>query len=206
MDLNGSVSRRIRNVIKTIGWVSTGFPVPSPDFVKRKVLLRHGRSDVWVETGTYLGDTTEFFSKIANVVYTLEPSDFLFENAAKRFGSKSKVKVLHGTSEEKLTEVIELILHSEHKIISFWLDGHYSAGNTFKGLHDTPVMFELKIIEALLQSSNEVRIFIDDVRCFDPSKLEYSTYPAISELINWCQAHHMSWQIEHDILIITKTP
>ncbi len=206
MFLTKSATRKIREIFKITKWVLTGFSVPSPDFVKRKVLSRDGRSDVWIETGTYLGDTTGFLTKIAKEVYSLEPSKFLFENAIKRFSSNSRVKLFNGTSEEKLAEVIELILQSEHKIISFWLDGHYSAGKTFQGPNDTPIMFELKMIEALLTTRREVRLYIDDVRCFDPSKLEYSTYPSLREIIHWCQTHRMSWRIEHDILIVTKSP
>ena len=183
-------------------WVQSGFPSPAPDFVKHRVLMRHGRSDAWIETGTYLGDTTKFLSKRAKIVYSLEPSEELYLSAIKRFQASQKIRIVNGTSEEKLREVINLILPLDFKHISFWLDGHYSAGNTYHGPNDTPVVTELEIISEYLDLAWDVTIFIDDVRCFNSKLLEYASYPSLDLLVNWCKKNHMNWNIEHDILII----
>jgi hypothetical protein len=194
------VSNKLRKILKLIMWVQSGFPSPAPDFVKHRVLMRHGMSDAWIETGTYLGDTTKFLSKKAKIVYSLEPSEKLYLGAIKRFQASQKIRIVNGTSEEKLREVINLILPLGFKHISFWLDGHYSAGNTYQGPNDTPVLNELEIISEYLDL--DVTIFIDDVRCFNSNLLEYASYPSLDLLINWCNTNHKIWNIEHDILII----
>jgi hypothetical protein len=64
----------------------------------------------------------------------------------------------------------------------FWLDGHYSGGDTAKGYEDTPIYRELEHI--LNDSRNEHVIIIDDARLFgtDP------TYPSIEELSDFIHA------------------
>ena len=48
---------------------------PPPHFIKQSLLLRHGiPKSVWVETGTYLGQTTKFLSENFNYVHSIEPS------------------------------------------------------------------------------------------------------------------------------------
>jgi predicted O-methyltransferase YrrM len=54
--------------------------------VKWQVLLNHSIPNaIWIETGTYLGDTTHLLSKHAKFVYTLEPEPTLFRKAEDRF-------------------------------------------------------------------------------------------------------------------------
>jgi hypothetical protein len=197
-----AMSGKLRKILKVLLWIQSGFPTPAPDFVKHKVLMRHGKSDAWIETGTYLGDTTKFLAKSSKIVYSLEPSQNLYLDAKRRFQASPIIKIVKGTSEEKLREVISLIIPLGYKHISFWLDGHYSAGNTYQGPNDTPVIIELEIISEYLNSALELTIFIDDVRCFNSNLLEYASYPSLHLLIDWCKSNQMSWNIEHDILII----
>ena len=47
---------------------------PAPHFIKQSLLLRHGiNNSVWVETGTYLGQTTKFLSEHFSFVHSIEP-------------------------------------------------------------------------------------------------------------------------------------
>jgi predicted O-methyltransferase YrrM len=69
-------------------WSRNGWAAPAPAVVKREVLLRYGiQSAVWIETGTYLGETSSFLAKNMNSkqVYSLEPSPELFEFAVKKW-------------------------------------------------------------------------------------------------------------------------
>ncbi len=113
--------------------------MPCPTHVKWEVLRRYGGEDrVWIETGTYYGDTTAFLAEFASHVYTIEPSPTLAAGARQRFTSRTKVSVVEGTSESAL----ELVLGRVSGNVSFWLDGHFSAGVTFKGAQDTPILAE----------------------------------------------------------------
>ena len=88
--------------------------------------------------------------------------------------------------------------------INFWLDGHYSAGATFKGLKDCPVEEELMAIESNIANFNDLSILIDDVRCFLPSNVTHSDYPTTDYLVDWARRMNLFWRIEHDIFIMLK--
>ena len=86
--------------------------------------------------------------------------------------------------------------------MNFWLDGHFSAGATFQGELDTPIISELDAIAANLPNLLPIAILIDDVRCFDPTLPEYATYPPLDVLVDWARKHDLRWHIEHDIMIM----
>ena len=88
--------------------------------------------------------------------------------------------------------------------INFWLDGHYSAGKTFKGEKDCPIEDELNAIEENLENFAKISILIDDIRLFLPKSSNYSDYHSIDYLIDWARRLNMRWRIEHDIFIIQK--
>lgn len=177
-------------------WKRRGFASPSPHAIKQAILLRNGFADgTWVETGTYLGQTTELLSKNGKQVFSIEPEPTLFSNASTYFKSFSNVKIIEGTSEEIFPTLLPQLSGS----VNFWLDGHYSAGVTFKGKQDTPVLDEMKVIEENKHRFRNLCVLIDDVRCFNPNLPEYATYPHVEELIAWAKRNDLNWHIEHDI-------
>ena len=180
------------------------FPTPSAQNVKIKTLLRYGGSGVWVETGTYLGVTAENLASAVSQVHTIEPSHELFEIARKRLDSLSNVTQYRGTSEETLSHVLSDLQINRCDEVNFWLDGHYSAGNTFRGLDETPIHHELSVIEKFMGEFSAVNIFIDDVRCFQPSTEEYESYPPLRSIMQWAKEHSMKSLLVHDILIMKK--
>jgi hypothetical protein len=179
-------------------WADRKFAAPSPHFVKQRVLLRNGLPDAtWVETGTFMGDTTSVLSRVAKMVYSIEPEATLFSRAEERFRSARNIRIINGLSEEILPKLLPTISGD----ICFWLDGHYSAGITFKGPQDTPIIDELTVIGQNIGRMNKIAVMIDDVRCFDPQNPEYSTYPPVDVLVDWARKHNLVWHIEHDIFI-----
>src|SRR5205814_7103597 len=120
------------------------------------------------------------------MVYSIEPEPALFSKAEQRFSNTSNVKIIKGLSEEVLTKLLPTIGGN----ICFWLDGHYSAGITFKGPQETPIMDELTIIGRHLSQINKVVVIIDDVRCFDPTNPEFSAYPPVDALVDWARGHN----------------
>ncbi len=177
-------------------WEQREFAAPSPHFIKQAVLLRNGlKNATWVETGTFRGATTQVLSRVAKMVYSIEPEPSLFSEADKLFKNRNNVKILNGLSEE----VFPTLIPDLRGDICFWLDGHYSAGVTFKGPQDTPITNELAIIGDNLHNMNQVVVMVDDVRCFNPSLPDFSTYPSIDFLVDWAREHKLKWHIEHDI-------
>ena len=179
-------------------WADREFAAPSPHFVKQKVLLRNGLRDAtWVETGTFMGDTTSVLSKVAKMVYSIEPEPTLFSNAEQKFSNTSNVKIIKGLSEDVLPKLLPRISGN----ICFWLDGHYSTGITFKGTQDTPIISELTVIERNMTQMSKMVVMVDDIRCFDPRNPEFSAYPPVDVLVDWARKHNLTWHIEHDIFI-----
>jgi len=179
-------------------WVQRQYASPSPAHIKRDVLQRVGFANaVWVETGTFLGDTAELLSTQAKFVYTIEPERTLFEKAAARFAGSSKVKPICGLSEE----VFPSLLPTLSGTVNFWLDGHYSGGITHQGPTDCPVREELLNIQNNLFRFAKVAVLIDDVRCFDPSIPAYADYPSLDYLVDWARENNLRWNIEHDIFV-----
>ena len=195
-------ARIVANWATTIDWAQKGFASPSPIFVKHSCLKRNGYPNAtWVETGTYLGETTSFLSKLARKVFSIEPEPALFSNAKLLFGKKKNVEILNGTSEDILPSLLPKISGD----VNFWLDGHYSMGITYKGERDTPIIQELAAISDNFSHFDKVCVLIDDVRCFNPQIDEYSTYPHIDTLIIWAKKHQLTWHIEHDIFVAKTT-
>lgn len=114
-----------------------------------------------VETGTYLGDSTAVASAIFPVVYSIELSEHLAMRAARRFAGNDHVHVLVGDSASVLASVVPRLSGPT----LFWLDGHYSEGNTARGSTNTPILQELRVIAA--SGRKDAIILIDDLRLFD---------------------------------------
>lgn len=181
-------------------WRKKDFLDNSPQFVKQKVFLKYGIKDaVWVETGTYLGTTTNYLSGLFPHVYSVEPEAKLYEAAYKRFKGRN-VSLLNDVSENVFPSLLPKLSGN----INFWLDGHYSAGITFKGEKDCPVEDELIAIEQNCDNFNKISILIDDVRCFLPNNSLYTDYPSIDYLVDWARRMNFQWRIEHDIFIMQK--
>lgn len=180
-------------------WKKRNFSENAPQVVKQYIFEKYEiPGALWVETGTFHGSTTEFLAGRSPHVHTIEPSTDLYNAARERLRDQN-ITFYNGVSED----VLPRLLPNLSGDINFWLDGHYSAGETFKGEKDCPVEDELRAIEENLGNFNKISILIDDVRCFLPSSsAEYNDYPSIDYLVDWARQFNMHWRIEQDIFII----
>lgn len=187
-----------------VQWSKANFRVPTPQFIKTSVFQKYtDNSTVWVETGTYKGTSTQFFSKYSKFVHTIEPEYnhyFSTKTELKDKGYKN-IKFYNGTSEEMLNKILNDI---ECEKLSMWLDGHWSGGDTFLGENPTPLLEELKIIEKYFQKFEKISILIDDIRDFNNNLEPNNNYPDKNALIKWGLDNKFSWEIEYDILIFTN--
>jgi hypothetical protein len=190
------VARRLKDKRQ---WASRDYSMPAPPQVKHQVLARYDQGGTWVETGTFLGDTTAFLAKGNRRVVSIEPSALLVERAQKRFANSSQVRIIKGTSEE----VFEDLISDLSGPVSFWLDGHFSQGLTFQSSLDTPIVEELTAIGKHLNHLYPISVLVDDVRCFDP--LVDAGYPHRRVLIEWAEKAQLNWCIEHDIFVAWST-
>jgi hypothetical protein len=140
-------------------------------------------------------------ASVAKRVITIEPEPGLFKRAQTRFKGNQRISVLHGLSENIIPEILRDLSGTT---CCFWLDGHYSAGITHQGPQDTPIREELSAIGDALQQLGDIAVFIDDLRCFEPSDPQFKHYPDRNFLVDWARLHRLSWHIEHDIFVAKR--
>ena len=193
------LARMAKGVVETkLMWPAGSYGVPVPSLVKRAVIGRYCLPDrTWIETGTYLGDTTRFLADRSKLVYSIEPDPILFLNARNRFLFTSNIEVVHGTSENALAGLIDRVSGD----VAFWLDGHFSAGISFKGENATPIEHELATISSRLDRLSNVTVLIDDFRCFPSRRDPTSSYPSRGSLVDWAEGHGLAWDVCLDVFL-----
>ncbi len=147
----------------------------------------------WIETGTYLAETTSEMALIAPRVFTIEPKVQFVQAARAKLSIHSHVTVLDGLSENELPPLLASL---ESEAVTLWLDGHWSSGNTFLGPLPTPIVQELEAVVSHGSRFKEVSVAVDDVRCFEQKELGF---PGVEYLCEWAESLEFKWVIEHDI-------
>jgi len=137
---------------------------------------------IFVETGTYMGETTKVASSLFEKVHTIEIAPHFYQRAKTIF-STTNVTCHLGDSSIVLKDICPTL----DKPTCFWLDGHWSAGNTGKGIKSVPLYEELEII--MNMCSQVCVILIDDCRLFGKTDPYVDGWEAISvekilELVN----------------------
>lgn len=166
----------LRSMPDIFRWIKSGCRCFAPHPIKMIVVnsyLKYYSMDIFVETGTYIGDTLGYIADSGVQCISIELSKELYGAACKRFRRYKNVRLIEGDSGKKLPEVLNTI----NKPALFWLDGHYSFGVTAKAETDTPVSIELNAI--LSHPIKKHVILIDDARCFDGTK----NYPHLDNLL-----------------------
>jgi hypothetical protein len=177
-------------------WLVTGKPVPPPHFVKQLAIRRYGKIyslSTLIETGTFQGDMVVAQRSHFKRIISIELSRDHFERAKGRFKNDPNIEILPGDSGVLLKEIVPTL--SQPSL--FWLDGHYSGGNTAKGGSATPILKELETIFA--SKVNHV-VLIDDARLFSGSD-DYPTIGSLKALVT-----RNGWEISvlDDIIRVTR--
>jgi hypothetical protein len=117
-------------------------------------------NSVFIETGSYVGDGIQAaldsgFQK----VFSIEIVDRFYQHCLKRFEHDPRVELRRGDS----VEILPILLKwNVVEPATFWLDAHYSGGDTAWGSQRIPILKELEII-----GQHEIKthtILIDDMR------------------------------------------
>jgi hypothetical protein len=177
---------------------------PPPYEIKRQIIklfLMKYNVKTAIETGTFLGDTTQFLSECCDRVYSIELAEELAANAQCRFINNPRIAIIHGDSSDRIPELLRTVVGPK----LFWLDGHFSGTCyqhetkivTARGTLDTPIVAELK---SILSDSNTHVILIDDARLFTG----LSEYPTIRYIKSLCKLspHKYVVSVDDDIIRI----
>lgn len=142
-------------------------------------LARLNDATVFVETGTFRGETTRWASQYFGSVYTIEKAEGLYSLYNRELAQLKGVKPLWGDSRNLLPSVIAEI-GARNAI--FWLDGHWSGGETAGEDDECPVLGELGCLSGRAQDV----VLIDDAHlflCAPPSPHQPSQWPTIVEIV-----------------------
>jgi hypothetical protein len=117
----------------------------------------------FIETGTLNGDTTFALEPYFDKLYTIEFSEKYYNNTKNKYNG-NKINFILGDS----SVVFESLLPIIHDNCVFFLDGHWSGGDTGNSEKDCPLNEEITHINNLFQ--NDAIIIIDDFRLFGLDK------------------------------------
>lgn len=131
--------------------------------------------EVFVETGTFVGNTTLQMSKLFAQVHTVEVDLALYQAAKERLSSEPGIACHLGNSSDVLPTILAGLKHPA----IFWLDAHHSGGFTGYSGKATPIEEELRLIFS--HPVKEHIILIDDARIF----MGIDSYPTVRQLHNF---------------------
>jgi hypothetical protein len=144
-------------------WFRGEYLVSPPAIAKQRHLLRalaaRGHR-IFVEAGTYKGETTAFFVPHADQVISVELHDGLFAAAKQRFAKDANVTLIHGDS---LVEIPKIVANCSSPPLVF-LDGHFSGAGTAEGEEMEPAESTLGRLADVTPAGTT--IVIDDLRLF----------------------------------------
>jgi len=152
-------------------------------------------ADIFVETGTYYGNTTKWASTEFKTIFTIELSDHLYNLTKSELLAKGNIIPKLGNSKNVLPDILE---ETDSNII-FWLDGHYSSGITAGADDPCPLREELEII---LKRDNDDIIIIDDARCYTGGWGAFPSIAEICKIVNKTAKNKRQLQICNDHIYI----
>ena len=135
-----------------------------PGSLKRSTLRQYARAfdaRVFVEAGTYLGETIATLRKDFERLFSIELDQTLHRDAVARFARCKNIRILQGDSGLVLSTLLPELRGQR---VLFWLDGHFSGEQTTGSGRPAPILAE---IDTILGAGLEMPvILIDDARCF----------------------------------------
>ncbi len=156
----------------------------------------------FIETGTYMGETSIWASAFFKNVFTIEVNPELSSKAAMRASGKTNIRFINGDSSVELGKISEKLTGS----CIYWLDGHW-CGGVSKITAECPLMGEL---HAIKETDDDV-VLIDDARFFMgivPEPHHPEEWPRIDAVIKCLKIKYPKHEvvIEYDVIMCLPVP
>jgi hypothetical protein len=158
---------------------------------------------VFVETGTWDGNTAFWASNHFAQVITIENSPEVFQQARERFTLTPNVECIFGDSRIQLQGVLTRLSSPAF----FWLDSHWCGGRSFGERDQCPLLEELRLLNA---TDLEHYIFIDDARLFlspPPRPAVVAHWPTIDTICRLLteSVHHRYVVVFEDVIAVVPS-
>jgi predicted nucleic-acid-binding Zn-ribbon protein len=161
-------------------------------------------NNIFIETGTFTGKGVDAaidagFKKIISI----ELSEYFFLNCKKKFKNNKNVELYLGDSSKLLPNILDKI----NEPITFWLDGHWSGGNTACGDKPVPLYDELMAIKSHPIKTHT--ILIDDIRLVKSKANEFKDiefdFEGLKKIIKSINKNYeisfLNGRVDNDILV-----
>jgi GT2 family glycosyltransferase len=147
---------------------------------------------VFIEIGKSNGDTIATLWPYFYKIISIEPSEVLWGNVAKRFEGYPQIQILLGDSKNNLSNIQSEL---QNVNVLYWLDANqFSATNEDKQFPQNSVIDELQSIGKL---NNESVLLINGANLFLVSEC-LSKQPQLSQIIS----HILPLSLEHELIIL----
>lgn len=143
-----------------------------------KAVARRTRSTQFVETGTYLGNTTHRCRTIFSKIYTIELDEKLFLQSSRYLSKNTNITCIKG---DCLVELPKVLAKTDVSDVLIFLDGHYSKADTACGDQVEPACEEIEMLKPYVNKINA--IVVDDFRTFNG----VDGFPSKSNLLRSCE-------------------
>lgn len=145
---------------------------------------------VFIETGTYSGNTTGAMASLFREAHTIELGHEQAVAAKHLLAECANVTVHEGASEDILPRLLRQLADDR---LLLWLDGHYSGPGTALGATECPLLAELA---ATAVCCNTFVVVVDDARYFEaapPAPHEAQEWPTTAQIMAVGNAPERQW-------------
>lgn len=165
---------------KATAWTPAGPPESLVVLLRDSLGMTH-----FIEGGTFHARTARWAAEHFPQVITIEASPPVYERIRPLHRQHPTIQFLQGDTRQLLPGIVDSLRHPA----CFWLDSHWSVGDTFGEHDECPVLAELSIIN---RSPLDHVVLIDDARLFmepPPPPHDVNAWPTLTDI---CQAAGMN--------------
>src|SRR3990167_2644183 len=151
--------------------------------------------DIFIETGTLFGSGIDVALECKfTYIHSCEISEKLYLKCKEKYKENNHIHLYNGNSPDILSHVLK---YTDLKSL-FWLDAHYSGGQTSMAEKKCPILDELNEIKKHFIKVHT--ILIDDVRLFGTEAHDNIKISEITDLILSINPNY-KFTFENDILV-----